>query len=416
MSEKQFQKYIEQVREKREAFKDYLAIRATQLPRTRVKKQYEKQRIKMMEEAEKAESIGATMVPIPKPVRMSDLPIPERSELESESSFQIDLWDEARLVDASKEPWESWLKAQKTSPLRLAGCPELPLQSSPNGGYEITTPLHIHGGLQYGQPDSITTQLLCDALPARVLGSADAANSRNPRKQRNPFANASTLNKSVAIGGRIATMERIFSNAARPIDISGNEPTQGNIRVKVISATIEKEKQYILTPETLRFEPANDSRLPQQLGNTVLTVRATQEADERSVAKGVPGSIEWIARINGQYRTSGQGQGPPLDIADKESMILRSHRALDEESDRGRHRRLSPSEQLRKSRQDRLKQPSSSSSRSVDRLWSAMTNPEAPRSIAKRSKVSAYQRPSRSKGGQSAVEGEEDVKAEGGRN
>jgi hypothetical protein len=387
MSEKRFEKYIEEVRGKRESFKDFLAAQAANVARARVAQQYNNKK----EDVEKQSNVeGSIVADAPEDVAASSLPLLKRTEEESDTSIYIDLWDEARLVDAERKPWEPWLKSQNTSPTRQADSQLLPLQFNRKGGHEIPTPLHVHGGLQYGQPDVIATQLLYGSLPARALGQARDPDYRS-KKLSNVGRSSPTQEIAVALGGRIATMKRIYSNFIRPVDVSGNEPKQGNTRVKVVSAARVMDKVSVDQPlflQRLSFTNSNDSRLPPQYGNTVLEVRASEAADETSMAKGIPGSTEWIARRDGSLRSSGQGYQTTLDYTNMDRMSA-NYRRLDIDSDR-RYANSTPGDRARRQKKDRLSGSSVSSQRKVADLWEGLNEAIPMRRGARKSKVSPY--------------------------
>lgn len=356
MSENRFAKFLEEIRSNREIFKKHLAIRAAGRARARVAYHFEAERSKKVEEAKRAQAAGDTEVAVPERVLETKLPLPELSD--GDDGIQLDLWDEARLIDASNSQWSSWLKNRITSDVRLADNQQLPLVSNPRGGHEIPASQHIHGGLQYGQPDSISTQALHVSLPARVLnrnlGPAMSRQFSKPQSQPN----------SVAIGGRIAQMPVILSDYVQPIDTSGNDTERGNIRVKVINAVREVKSEFIEDLGFKRFTSNVDEDLPANYGYTVLTVRNTSKTDRTSLAKGIPGSTKWIASLDGAFLSSGQGDGGALDFADQDAMTTTTSSTNSRRSKSGSSQlwsslerqssRLEPIERSRKEKRDRL--------------------------------------------------------------
>ena len=310
-------------------------------------------------EAHIASSTGATKVEVPLPVLEKNLPVPPRSEVRDGKSVQVDMWNEIRVhTDASKAHWEPWLRGHSSAKMRTPTSQLLPPLVQPRGGEDMPTGQHIHGGLQYGQPDEITTQLLTNSLPARVLGKAASATRKSGGN-----GTRSMNGSSVALAGRVSYMPYVYSDDASPIDTSLNNRSSGNIRVKVIGAVRDVKTSKDTELSFRRFPVDQDDRMPDSYGNTALEVRSSERADGDRLAKGLPGSAEWIARLDGQKMDlrSGQGNDRVIDYGDLDGLTSgfssRSSENLGRRSAKARERQI---------KRDRLSQPATSSARSLN--------------------------------------------------
>ncbi|UZJ51200.1 hypothetical protein CBS101457_000520 [Exobasidium rhododendri] len=363
MNQKQFDNFLEHIRSNREAYKDHLATRAAKMARMKVASRYKKEREMKELEAQQAQETGATKVEVPGLLSEKDLPLPARSDDLDEKGVYVDLWDEVR-ASSTTSLWESWLQGQNSAKIRAASSDILPPISKALGGEEIPTSQHILGGLQYAQPDSITTSLLNDTIPARAIGKGLKQDEFRKHSYASGKGNAGLQGLSVAIGGRIAYMPFENSDYAKPLDPSLNDPHAGNLRVKVFKAIRETKKDDESQNLTFqRFAPRHDDKLPASFGNTLLAVRSVESSERTSLAKGVPGSSEWIGRLNGYLGLqSGQGDDGVLNLAGGswDSMSARRSRSFSAAIDQ-QDPNLSPSERRRRARRERLGSPSQNS-------------------------------------------------------
>lgn len=282
MSDRQFERYLDQIRAARPALKARLERNAHQKLLQDLREDEHKRRRNAEDAVAAARERG------------------EESSLVEEMPQNVpahpeptDMWDESR-------------SARAMTPTRFLQSRVAALSSNPQsqqlpGAFQPAT-AHPHAGLQYSQPDQIYTQRLAPALPGRVLHVI------NPRQlKRNVRGSVVPQSSAVAVGGSIASMKRSEGEGLTPIDYLRQDPKRGTSTFRILNA---------YRTAALPGNPSSvDGLAPPELGYVVAAVRASAEADATRFTPGLPGSREWVgARDESRSAT---GRSPAYDFANR---------------------------------------------------------------------------------------------------
>lgn len=317
MDEKTFEKYVGLIREQRPHFRKHLNRQAALLARRQVANEYERQRQALLEGKD-----GNGSDTIPPPVHESQLPLPEVEEnlTGAPQEHSVDMWDSGREKKRRSLPdWRLWLSVREEAHSHEPNNSTILSNAAKNANGQ-RQPLHVRGGLQYSQPDSISTQLLGDKLPARFIDYY----VDNERRRPNRMANRMHSNGyAVALAGRIATVTHGLSGSDGLIDWTQRRPESGTTFVKPLYVEAETTRQA-RDRQVLAMQERLEKPLPIQ-GARALNVQlrnvknsSNQDGENRSRARGVPGTPQWIAEIEG--RTGYARHDGPYDALDYASL------------------------------------------------------------------------------------------------
>ncbi|SNX86239.1 uncharacterized protein MEPE_04948 [Melanopsichium pennsylvanicum] len=272
LSEAQFEKFVSKIRNERGAWKNFFSTKEKARVLGLIRKRQEKEYAVALRNQEDAERRGATKEPLPE--------INPEAELEKMSLAEIDLLEQSRDVDATRDAFrmleEKTLKKSARSESQT-----LPGLSQPNT-------IHAHAGLQYSQPDPIYSSMLAEPLPGRVLHEVSSRSDRDIRRYTKVADG-----RSVLVGGHVSYLHAPLRAQAPPtIDWSRQEPKQGTALFRIVDAYRTSNLSLGSGMHKDMLSPRNDLGY---LRSNVELVKT--DAQGKPVNKGPEvGSADWIGK------------------------------------------------------------------------------------------------------------------------
>jgi hypothetical protein len=355
MDEKTFESFLEYVRAKRPEFQQQAAARALAAERQILVKRYNDEQHSMMLAAREhatEEEREAARNAIPPPVTEQDIPLPgvarsDAAQGDDTPSVTSDMWDGSRDGSLVDSVWKSWLRRLDEKRAASPESKHLPHAPASSAG-QLSSSMHPQGGLQYGQPDYIQHQRLADGVSARQLERAQDNDTRQTSLQTRKASRSinSGRGSNVAVAGHVAFLPMSMGSAENRehIDWSQNDSEQGVVTVKAITAQrlladsitptstwgglSDKEMNKSASASHIvnkaasnansndsTFDALRKNQLPSQYGVLDMRVHAVQQNSLNNLARGKPGSREWVGSIDGRlgYR-SGMHEDAPLDF------------------------------------------------------------------------------------------------------
>ncbi|EPQ28661.1 uncharacterized protein PFL1_03964 [Pseudozyma flocculosa PF-1] len=219
LSDKHFERYIEQVRGQRGQWKAHFGGRERSRLLGLIRKRQERAYNAALEVQRDAERRGATKQPLPE--------IDPEAALARMTPVELDMLEQSRDGDATRDAFRM-LEERTIDATTRPQNERLPGSSQP-------TTLHPHAGLQYSQPDPIFANVLAEPLPGRVMHEVQHKQHAGSRDYKT--SNKLPLGRSVLVGGHVAYLPAPVRAQAPPtIDWSRQDPKQGTALFRIVKA------------------------------------------------------------------------------------------------------------------------------------------------------------------------------------